>query len=232
MWSSLFIIDPAYTLPLLVAFVGVLMAGARPLSRHLLVAGLALSSAYIGWSLLAKSWVDRDAQAALAVQGLGDAPRLSTPMPFSTLLWRVVVLTPEGMLEGYRSLAVDRAPMRFTAYAGEMAAWKLLSETPSVVRLLWFSSGFLLPEAEGNDLVLSDLRMGAAPFYSFRYRVAERGGAQAPWTLVPPTAVPSDDGARRIGVRGTWHRLWHEPAPDQPPFSFTAFARSLPPPSP
>ena len=58
------------------------------------MAGLALSTAYIGWSLLAKGMVEREAQRSLAAIGLGDAPRFSVPMPFNTLLWRVVAMTP------------------------------------------------------------------------------------------------------------------------------------------
>ena len=41
---------------------------------------------------------------------LQDAPRFSVPMPFNTLLWRVVVMTPDGYLEGERSVVADRGP--------------------------------------------------------------------------------------------------------------------------
>lgn len=232
MWSSVFIIDPAYTLPLLVAFIAVLVLGARPAGRGVLAWGLVLSSAYLGWSLLAKTLVDREARTALAAQGLADAAFFSTPMPFNTLLWRVVALTPDGMLEGYRSLLVDRGPMRFVHHAGETAALQALAQTPAVARLHWFASGFLLANAEGNDLLLSDLRMGAAPFYSFRYRIAERAGPQAPWTPVVPTTLPAPAEARGIVVRGTWDRLWHEPSAQQPPLSFTRPVRSPTPPLP
>lgn len=228
MWSSVFIIDPAYTLPLLVAFVAVLAVGTRPVARGFLTVGLVLSSAYLGWSLLAKTLVDREARAALAAQGLADAPFFSTPTPFNTLLWRVVALTPDGMLEGYRSLPVDRGPLRFERHTGDTAALQALAQTPAVARLRWFASGFLLANAEGDSLLLSDLRMGAAPFYSFRYRIAERAGPQAPWTPVTPTTLPAPAEARRIVVRGTWHRLWHEPAASEPPFSFTRFTPTPP----
>ena len=44
-------------------------------------------------------------------------------MPFNTLLWRVVVMTPDGFLEGERSLVADSGPMRFRAYASDTAAF-------------------------------------------------------------------------------------------------------------
>ena len=71
----------------------------RALAQHALVAGLALSSAYLGWSVLAKALVDRAAVAALAPMGLAHAPRFSVPQPFNTLLWRVVAMTPDGYVD-------------------------------------------------------------------------------------------------------------------------------------
>lgn len=220
MWSSIFIIDPGYTLALLVAFIAILVVGARPIGTRFLIAGLALSSAYLGWSLWAKHGVERDAQLALASIGFADAPRFSVPMPFNTLLWRVVVMTPDGMLEGYRSVLADHGPMRFEAHAGDTAALQQLAGTPAVARLLWFSSGFMKARAQGHQLVLSDLRMGAEPAYTFQYVIAERASEDAPWHAITPVAVASDVDARQA-LRAMWQRVWHEPALDAPPFSLT-----------
>src|SRR5690606_14993479 len=53
MWSSLFIIDPLYTVWLLAACIAAWVLRERVAARHALVAGLAVSSAYLGWSLAA-----------------------------------------------------------------------------------------------------------------------------------------------------------------------------------
>lgn len=213
MWSSIFIIDPAYTLPLLVGFIGVLVAGPRAASRPLLAGALLLSSAYLGWTLAAKALVDRAAGQALAAQGLADAPRLSVPLPLNTLVWRVVVMTPDGFLEGERSLLVDRAPMQFKAYESERAALRELAQQPPVARLLWFTHGFMKAEvqgeAHGDVLIASDLRMGSEPDYSFRYRIAQRA-ADGSWQSVPVTAVRGARNAQ-AQLQRMWQRLWHEP---------------------
>src|SRR5690606_33298974 len=107
MWSSVFIIDPLYSIWLLLGCGVAWFARARPLASRALLAGLALSSAYLGWSLLAKGVVDRQAERSLAAMGLGDARRFSVPMPFNTLLWRVVAMTPGGFVEGEYSLVAD-----------------------------------------------------------------------------------------------------------------------------
>lgn len=204
MWSSVFIIDPLYTVWLLLACLGAWWVRERRSGQRLLVAGLVLANAYLGWSLLAKSLVERDASAALATMGLADAPRFSVPTPFNTVLWRVVAMTPTGYVEGYRSLA-ERGPMLSKAYDADTPALREAAGIPSVARLRWFTHGFQAGHVVGDHLVVSDLRMGAEPDYVFRFVVARRSGAA--WQPVVPRQVPL---ARDLGGvwRDTWMRMW------------------------
>ncbi|MDH5822962.1 metal-dependent hydrolase [Luteimonas sp. RD2P54] len=208
MWSSVFIIDPMYTLWLLLGVLVAVFAGARPLAQRALVLGLALSSAYLGWSLLAKGMVEREATRALAAMGLADAPRFSVPMPLNTLLWRVVAMTPDGFVEGERSLVADRGPMRFRRHASATQALAEVADLPSVRRLAWFNHGFMKAAVRDDGLVLSDLRMGAEPDYSFNFEVARRDAGG--WRGVPPRqlewATPRRDQLARM-----WTRIWNEP---------------------
>src|SRR5690554_5097669 len=112
--NSIFIIDPLYTLPLLVA---VIIALARPAAVRVQTAALALSSLYLVWAAGAQALVDLHVGRELARQGLEDAPRMIQPMPFTTLLWRVTVLADNerlemvtGPLETRRPLMVERFP--------------------------------------------------------------------------------------------------------------------------
>ncbi|HEY4556319.1 MAG TPA: metal-dependent hydrolase, partial [Lysobacter sp.] len=212
MWSSVFIIDPLYTVWLLAACAYAWFARESPRATRVLVAGLALSTLYLAWSFAAKALVERDAQRSLAALGLQDAPRFSVPMPFNTLLWRVVAMTPEGFVEGERSLVADRGPMRFTAYPSDVAALAAVRGLPAVRELAWFNRGFMKAEVRDGALVLSDLRMGAEPDYSFRFVVAEHDGGA--WREVPPRQLewPSEASGR---LRGMWERIWREPDASQ-----------------
>ena len=152
----------------------------------------------------------------LAAQGLQDAPRFSVPMPLNTLLWRMVVLTPDGQfLEGYRSLVADSGPMRFTPQASDAAGFDAVRQQPAVQRLLWFTSGFMKATVEtsttGQNLLLSDLRMGAEPDYSFVYRVARRPAAGEAWQPITPELIAQPRNIARQWD-AMWQRLWHEPA--------------------
>lgn len=209
MWSSLFIIDPLFTLPWLAACVIAWFASERPLARHALVAGIAFGTAYVAWSLVAKFAVEHEAGRALAKTGLEDAPRFSVPMPFNTLLWRVVVMTPQGFVEGERSLLADRGPMRFRAYASDTRVLAETRDFAAVRRLGWFNHHFQKAEVRDGLLVLSDLRMGSEPDYSFRFAVAERDGAG--WREIAPVQLQWPWQARRR-LPEVWHRIWREPA--------------------
>jgi len=208
MWSSVFIIDPLYTLPLLIACVLAWLLREKPLASRALAAGIALSTAYLGWSLLAKHLVERQVEASLAGSPLESAPRFSVPMPFQTLLWRVVVMTPEGFLEGEYSLWADRGPIRFHAFASDVDALSQVSDLPAVLRLRWFDRGFMKAQLRDDLLVLSDLRMGAEPDYSFNFAVARRG--EGGLTEIPPQQLAFPWQARRR-LAQMWERIWRSP---------------------
>ncbi len=217
MWSSVFIIDPLYTLPLLVGFIAAIILGARARARPFLVAGIALSTAYLGWSLVAKALVEHSVDEALAREGRRGARWFSTPMPFNTLLWRVVVMTDDGYLEGERSLVADRGPLHLRKTPSDTATLaQLRTQLPSVARLHWFASGFVKIDARDRDLVISDLRMGAEPDYTFSFLVAERIGDE--WSGVRPVQLDMQiDVPARLGEM--WQRIWNEPSAAQVPES-------------
>ncbi|HBK45411.1 MAG TPA: hypothetical protein DDZ67_03040, partial [Xanthomonadaceae bacterium] len=162
-------------------------ARGRRLAQSALVAGLALSSAYLGWSLLAKHLVEREADRALAAMGLGDAPRFSVPLPLNTLLWRVVAMTPGGYVIGERSLVADRGPMRFQGYPSQTQALAQVRTLPAVRRLQWFNRGFMRARVVDGELMLSDLRMGLEPDYNFNFIVAREQDGR--WIEAPPRQV-------------------------------------------
>jgi inner membrane protein len=66
MWSSLFIIDPLFTLPWLLACVVAWFARERSFAQRALVAGIALGVAYVGWSCGARRWSTRRRARAVA----------------------------------------------------------------------------------------------------------------------------------------------------------------------
>jgi inner membrane protein len=205
-WATLFIIDPLYTLPLLAGTLLAAFRPSRPASDIGLRAGLALSTLYLGWSWIAHGIVEQHADKVLAETGIDDALVFMTPTPFNTLLWRVVVRTDDGYLEGYDSLLVDEDKLVFKAYSSDMHALHEASDVWAVERLRWFARDFIKASVEDDKLVISDLRMGAEPNYVFRHVVAVHDNPH--WTAVPSELLPFSVDQRALGA--VWQRLWAE----------------------
>ncbi len=206
-WATVFIIDPLYTSPLLVAALVVLWRPRIPASGWCLAAALAVSTAYLGWSWIAQGIVLRNARASLADRGLADAPIFATPTPFNTLLWRVVVLDGAGHLEGFDSLVAEDGPIEFEPRPGDPAAFERSRGIPAAIRLDWFADGFVRADVEGDLLVLTDLRMGQDPDHVFRHAVAGRGNPH--WHEIEPQRLPTAMNLDRL--RGVWSRIWSAP---------------------
>lgn len=225
MWSSLFIIDPVFSLCLIVPCMVAWFARERPLAQRALTVGLVLSLGYLGLSQAAKWRVEREAERSLATLGLQDAPRFSVPMPFNILLWRVVAMTADGFVEGERSLVADHGSMQFHRYRSEVDALEAVRDYASVERLRWFNHGFMKAQRRGELLVLSDLRMGAEPDYSFRFAVATQNGNH--WREMPPTQLQWPwEARRRLGAM--WRRIWSAPPGSSPPTSQSTTANPAP----
>jgi inner membrane protein len=199
--GSVFIIDPLYTLPLLVG-IGVALARG---SLRANAAGLLLSCAYLAWGVVAQTHVERVARATLAAQGIAAERVLVTPSAFNSIAWRVVVMQREQYLEGFYSLLDKQATIAFDRFDRGASLQPVVRDTEAYRRVAAFSKGFYaLREAEGRVL-LSDLRMGQEPTYIFTFAVAERGSDFKP--LVPALQVGARPDpaklmpwlARRIG---------------------------------
>ncbi len=206
MWGTLFIIDPLYTLPLLAGTLLTAFWPARKWSNGMLRAALTISTLYIGWSWLAQAVVERHTEDALSAMGLQDAPVFITPTPFNTLLWRVVVQTGEGYLEGFDSLLVNEGPMHFEAYASDRQALHAASNIWAVARLRWFSHDFVKARVHDDRLIVSDLRMGQEPAYVFTHVAAARGNPH--WQEIPTEHIPISFSDRSLSQ--TWRRIWAE----------------------
>ncbi len=203
--GSVFIIDPAYTLPLAAGVIAALRiarrgrghdAGeatpgdaARRRAGHAAVGathatigralrwnavGLAVSTLYLGWSVVAQQHVRGVAERALAAQGIVAERVLVTPTPFNTVLWRVVAMTPDGYHEGFRSLLDASPEMRFDRFERGTAWREALAGHAPVERIARFSHGFWAMSAVGDRIAITDLRMGQEPAYIFSFVVGER----------------------------------------------------------
>lgn len=165
--GSLFVIDPLYTLPLLLGVVGaVIIRGAS--SWRWNTAGLSVSTAYILWSLMVHQHASQVAREHPPVPNQATKV-LVTASPLNTLLWRAVVMTEDAYYEGWYSLLDQERQFTWTAYPVDRAITEQYRQHPDVARVASFSHGFFRVEKINDRLYVTDLRLGLEPSYSFRF---------------------------------------------------------------
>ena len=142
--GSIFIIDPLYTVPLIVgAAAAILLRGRDPArAARWNAAGLVASTAYLAWTVAAQAHVEGVVNRALASSPVGEGRALVTPAPLNSLLWRVVVMDDGGYHEGHYSLLHDRGTLRLERHASDPSLLASLRDDWNVQRLAWFSKGF------------------------------------------------------------------------------------------
>lgn len=208
--GSVFIIDPLYTVPLLLGVGAAFVSRSRGLGLNALALGL--STAYLGWSVAAQAQVRAVAEAELARRGVVATQLLVTPTPFNTVLWRVVAITPDAYHEGFRSLLDDGPGMHFDRFERGAALEAPLAGVWAADRMRWFTRGVYALSTVGDEARITDLRMGQEPHYSFSFAVARHDGQR--WL---PLEVPTSHGGRpadlKPALQWLWRRLQGEPLP-------------------
>ena len=207
--GSVFIIDLAYTLPLIVGTVAALRM--KDLARGLRwnAAGLVLSTAYLAWGVGAQWQVERIARASLQQAGIEAEGLLVTPTPFNTVLWRLVATTPTQYHEGFYSFMDATPTVRWTAHPRGAELMDAHGQAEPVARLAAFTHGFYrLATAADGQLRITDLRMGQEPAYTFNFDLGP---------LAAVGSVPARHMSQRPDVGAAlsqlWTRLKGQPAP-------------------
>ncbi|WP_210547364.1 metal-dependent hydrolase [Rhodoferax sp. PAMC 29310] len=208
--GSIFIIDPLYTLPLLVGAGWALAARGRAGGLHANALGLLLSTAYLAWGVVAQQHVERIARESLARQGIVAEQLLVTPAPLNTLLWRVVAMSGAHYHEGFYSLLDAEPTVHFDPFDRGQSLAGELQNLDSVRRIAAFSHGFYKLEQAGTQLLISDLRMGQEPAYAFRFVVAER---HSPLQILERPVQQSARIDLARGLPWLWRRMLGDPLP-------------------
>lgn len=202
MGSNLFIVDPSFTLPLLLGCVVAWFARRDAKAKAWLGITAALAGAYVGWTFVAKQQLDTAVRRHFAAQATGPLDVLTTPTPFNTLIWRVLVPTDEGgYFEGYYSF-LRGGPMKLDHYPGGRTVPADDGALPALERLREFTRGYYRIDQRDGEYVFVDLRMGGEPDYLFQFAIAKRDG-DAAVALDPPRQVMPAPGF----VAKAWRRF-------------------------
>lgn len=189
--GSMFIIDPLYTLPLLVGISLALTTRLPARVTRAATIGLSVSCAYLALSAGLQAWVLARATAGLQGAGLSDQRVLALPTPFNLLLWRVLSREAGGYRVAYVSLLDAEPPADWRHFPSLDAAEADLAGHLPWQRLRAFSHGWHSLRDCGGRLVFADLRMGVEPAFVFQFALAEADG-RGGWRPIPADRIGGD----------------------------------------
>lgn len=211
-WSSVFIIDPLYTLPLLTAVIVGLLRDLRERPQWLAVSALGLSSLYLAFTVAGKWMAEQKVEQVLAQRGIQAEQLFSTPTPFNSLLWRVIVIDGADYHETLVGWLDDKPPQLQRIPRGSALATPL-RHSPQHARLAWFTQDVLRYDQIGDQLIVTDLRLGMTGYHPFRFIFAERrDGRWQPLSSVERLAFSRGQPEHLLVL---WQRIWNEREPVQ-----------------
>lgn len=204
-WPVLFIVDPVFTVPLVAGVSAAWIVNRRsPRGHRLNAAGLAIAMVYLLWAFGVREFVDRNVRYKLAAQEVSYSRLISTPAPFNTFLWRSVGIDRGRYFQTYYSILDGDAPLVVDHYRRNLDLLRGLEQHPPVAKLRWFTRGWYAAQQVGDDIVMTDLRMGSEPNYVFSFTVAKAGKSRP---------VPVKDEQRDVELDWSqlgrvWRRIW------------------------
>lgn len=182
-WRTIFIIDPLYTLPLLIGTLVVLFSKRSSLVRKRANRlALILSSSYLLLTVFAKLHVKQVVEDSLNQQSLVYDKYLTSPTFFNAALWSVVVKQDNQYQVGYYSLfdSDQRLQLKVIPQRAKLLqAYRQDEETKKTLdELIDFTEGFYALQPLGEGVQFSDLRFGIITGwfdltrdYIFSYRI-------------------------------------------------------------
>ena len=211
-WSTISVADPLYTMPFLLALVGVARSAVGSRARRVWKGvGWGVSCFYLAWTVNHKVQIDSTVNDALSRQGIQAVYVITTPTILNNILWSVAVDAGDVFYVGTTSL-LDATPLRLHPVPKQHDMAPARGETWEVLQ--WFSDGFLAVTAvDGDRVTLADLRFGtfvAPPRVTedFIFRFAARREGEALQFIAAEGGPPP--GKERDFFPSLWRRIWGE----------------------
>lgn len=201
-WESIFVIDPLYTLPLLVTLVAVFRTHDLRKRRRRNRLGLAVSSSYLVVCLGVQTYMRQVFEQALDSQNISYEQLIVKPSPFNIILWNAHVKSREGFYLGDYSF-FDTKPVRFLPFVHRPELEPALKQSTDFKRLRAVTEGWYLLSQANGTYFLHDFRFGLfepeviPPRFAFTYVFDAQGNAEE----MPREQRDGKKLLRRLGQR-------------------------------
>ena len=205
--KTIFVIDPLYTIPLLISLIYVFKTKGDFLRKKYVFRGLLISSCYLLITCGIKLFALNKFENALKNQSIKYTEIIVKPTAFNTILWNANVKTREGYLLADYSL-LDSQPISFTLYTDNKEAGKQIFNSSKYRKLVTVSEGWYIVSRQDNRIYFNDLRFGLlndnpnAPQFAFSYEFI-----QQPDGSFMVVEVPKAKRDGKLLLQKLWKRL-------------------------
>jgi inner membrane protein len=158
----LFVVDPFFSLSLVIAFVALVILKKDDTKRkRWVLAGLLPALLYLFHGVYNKALVKTQVQTSLLAEHIAYKSVMITPTPFNTWLWYVVAATDSGYEIGYCSVFDKKNVLiPFTYYQKNEKTLNTVDKTIDMKRLIKFADNYYTVEHIDTSLVFNVLRFG------------------------------------------------------------------------
>lgn len=186
-FSNISIVDPLYTVPMLIGLIGVLLAKRYATARRWNWIGLGVATTYMGLTFGIKAHINQVVETQLAKQGIAYEEYITYPAIFNSILWQTTIKSTDTYYYGNYSL-FDSQPMTFEPVPRNPERLKPYEHHEHIQILLWFANGYYnVLENEDGSLTFNNLRFGLIGIqeeldipqkdrYIFRFNISEKDG--------------------------------------------------------
>lgn len=212
--ASISVIDPLYTAALLLTVPVFVWFRRESRWRQILAwVGVAVSSAYLAFTLAHKSYVTDVFEAGLAEAGIEHQRLFVKPTVFNNILWRGIAEVEDGYWVGFHSWLDDGPPEDFVRFERRGHLLDPYRGAAVVQDLLQVSEGYYQMAEEDGALLFRDLRYGQAfewleddrP-HVFTYRIVAPDGPDGP-VDIETLSLEVERERDRATARALWERL-------------------------
>lgn len=158
--KSVFVIDPLYTLPLLICTIWSLRLSKDSKKRYRINnIGIILSSCYLLYGLFIQQQIINKTEKQLLVSNISYDQITAKPTAFNSILWNIIIENDKGFCLSDYSL-FDRKPLNYTFYPKNEHLIQLIADEPIVKQLQHISEQEYVITQRNDSLFFNDLRFG------------------------------------------------------------------------
>lgn len=165
-FNSIFIVDPFYTVPLLVGIITAMFLD-RTTSKRTLANGLGIgiSSFYLMAGFGIKHQVNEVFEENFARQQISPEQYMTTPAPLNILLWTGYAVANDTVYAGLYSVFDEDHEIEFSAVPQNKTLLEPYRGQRPVERLIWFSNGYYAAQKNTDNIIVHDLRFGRSDLW-------------------------------------------------------------------